>query len=65
LSAVGCANGSTRQELSGIRTEVGRRKFFEALKLWTAWPVPAVSCAVMTTFETLANAGLVVVCRAK
>jgi hypothetical protein len=29
-----------------------------ALKLWTAWPVPAVSWGVLTAFERLASAGL-------
>jgi len=55
----------TRQELFGIRTEVERPKFFAALKLWTAKPLPAGSRTVMTTFETLANANSTVVCRTK
>ena len=30
-----CERRHARQELSGIRTEVERPKFFAALKLWT------------------------------
>jgi hypothetical protein len=63
--AFGCANGSTRQELFGIRTEDKRPKFFAVLKLGTAKPLPAASRTVITAFETLANASGTVVGRAK
>jgi hypothetical protein len=58
----GCANGSTRHERFGIRTE--GEKLLAALKLGTAKPLPAVSRTV-TAFETLVNADGTVVCRAK
>jgi hypothetical protein len=60
-----CANGGTRQELFGIRTEGDRPKFLAASTLGTAKPLPAFSRTVTTAFETPANAGATVVCRAK